>query len=82
MLDSHTSAPQGRVYLIVQDLVPARIKIGYTNRDPLERAQELKGTGGQGTFVVIYSALVENPYLVEQEVHRRLADTQLTVDQR
>ncbi len=67
----HT-ALQGYVYLIVNDLIRTRVKIGYTTRDPIERAVELVTTGTTGTFVVIYAAMVRNPYAVEQEVHRRL----------
>lgn len=71
--ERHT-AVRGSVYLIVNDLIQSRVKIGYTTRDPIERASELVTTGTTGTFVVIYQALVLNPYAVEQEVHRRLRD--------
>jgi DNA repair exonuclease SbcCD ATPase subunit len=56
MSDSENTTPQGSVYLIVNDLIPDRVKIGTT-----------------GTFVVIYQALVHEPFRVEQEVHRRFA---------
>jgi hypothetical protein len=69
--ERHT-AVRGSVYLIVNDLIRGRVKIGYTTRDPIERAAELVTTGTTGTFVVIYEARVTNPYAVEQEVHRRL----------
>lgn len=71
--ERHTTV-KGSVYLIVNDLIQSRVKIGYTTRDPIERASELVTTGTTGTFVVIYQALVLNPYAVEQEVHRRLRD--------
>lgn len=67
----HT-ASRGSVYLIVNDLIPNRVKIGFTTRDPIERAYELVTTGTTGTFVVIYQAYVINPSKVEREVHRRL----------
>lgn len=69
--ERHT-AVRGSVYLIVNDLIRGRVKIGYTTRDPIERAAELVTTGTTGTFVVIYEAMVRNPYAVEQAVHRRL----------
>jgi hypothetical protein len=69
---SHT-APRGWVYLIVNDLIPSRVKIGYTKRDPIIRAAELITTGTTGTFVVLYQAYVDDPYVTEQEVHKRLA---------
>jgi hypothetical protein len=68
----HT-APIGWVYIIVNDLIPSRVKIGYTERDPIVRAAELVTTGTTGTFVVIYHALVDYPYDVERRVHKQLA---------
>jgi hypothetical protein len=73
MADTPHTKTKGWVYLIVNDLIPDRVKIGYTERDPVERAYELIATGTTGTFVVIYQALVPEPFRVEQEVHRRLA---------
>ena len=64
---------KGYVYLIVNDQIMGRVKIGYTMREPIDRAYELVSTGTTGTFVVIYQALVVNPRDVETEVHRRLA---------
>jgi len=61
----------GWVYIIVNDLIQGRIKIGFTLRDPLERAKEMASTGLTGTLVVIYQACVRDPYRVEREVHRR-----------
>jgi hypothetical protein len=72
--DDTSTVPRGWVYLIVNDLIPNRVKIGFTKRDPIERASELISTGTTGTFVVIYEALVFQPYQVEQEVHRRFAE--------
>lgn len=74
MPDTPNTITQGWVYLIVNDINPSRVKIGFTTRDPIERAYDLISTGTFGTFVVIYQALVHEPYRVEQTVHRRLAD--------
>lgn len=63
---------RGWVYVIVNDLIPDRIKVGFTRKDPVERARELVSTGTTGNFVVIYHAWVANAREVEQQVHRRL----------
>ena len=67
---------KGWVYLIVNDRHDPDtffVKIGFTDRDPVERARELVSTGTTGTFVVIYQAYVSRPRRVEHAVHRRLA---------
>jgi hypothetical protein len=69
---AHTSS-EGWVYLIVNDQMSRHVKIGKTDRDPIERARELVSTGTVGTFVVIYQAWVRDPYAVEQRVHRTLS---------
>ena len=65
---------RGFVYIIVNDLIGDRVKIGYTMSDPLERAHAFsRETGATGTFVVIYEARVDAPRRVEQAAHRHLA---------
>jgi hypothetical protein len=64
---------KGYVYLIVNDQIRGRVKIGYTMKEPIDRAIDLRSTGTTGTFVVVYQALVVSPKSVETEVHRRLA---------
>jgi hypothetical protein len=70
--DSSRTEQRGWVYLILNDDTPGKIKIGYSTKDPVDRALELVSTGTTGTFVVIYHALVADPFAVEQEVHKRL----------
>jgi hypothetical protein len=65
---------RGHVYLIVNDQNPRRLKVGFTLKDPLSRARDLVSTGTNGTFVVIYQALVNGPKSVEDDVHERLSD--------
>jgi len=72
MASSDTNDVRGWVYVIVNDLIPDRVKVGFTRKDPVERAKELISTGTTGNFVVIYHAWVANARDVEQEVHRRL----------
>jgi hypothetical protein len=70
--DSARTEPRGWVYVILNDDTPGKFKIGYTTKDPIDRASEFVSTGTTGTFVVIYHALVADPFAVEQEVHKRL----------
>jgi hypothetical protein len=70
--DSERTEPRGWVYVILNDDTPGKFKIGYTTKDPIDRALEFVSTGTTGTFVVIYHALVADPFAVEQEVHKRL----------
>jgi hypothetical protein len=73
MCAQENTTQRGWVYIIANDsYVGSRLKIGKTDRDPIDRARELVSTGTTGTFVVIYHALVDNPYGVEQQVHQRL----------
>jgi len=64
---------RGWVYVIVNDLIESRVKIGYTGKDPIHRAENLRTTGTTGTFVVLYQAWVDGAYGVEQRVHEHLA---------
>jgi hypothetical protein len=69
---------RGYVYIIVNDLIGDRVKVGYTMADPLERAHAFsRETGATGTFVVLYEARVDAPRRVEQAAHRHLADFRL-----
>ena len=53
--------------------MPGLLKIGFSSKDPKERAAELsKDTGVPKPFVVEYEAHVENPKGYEQSVHKRL----------
>lgn len=48
-------------------------KIGFTRRDPEDRADDLSRTSGQpDNLLVIISWRVYEPYRVEQEIHRKL----------
>ncbi|WP_287602930.1 GIY-YIG nuclease family protein [Thiothrix sp.] len=63
---------KGWVYIITNDAMPDLIKIGYSRKDPYERAKELNHTGAPLPFKVEYEVLVENPYLIEQKAHQKL----------
>lgn len=64
---------KGWVYIISNKAMPGIIKIGYSRKDPKLRAEELKHTGSPYPYVVEYEMLIENPYKIEQRIHRRLS---------
>ncbi len=70
---------EGWVYILTNEAMPGLVKVGYTMKDPAIRAEELYKdsktgavTGVPMPFVVVYKALVVNPYQVEQAVHKEL----------
>lgn len=65
---------KGYVYIISNKAMPNILKIGYTMKDPSIRAQELNSTGVPHPYTVDYEILVDDPYTLEQKVHRRLKD--------
>lgn len=65
---------RGWVYVISNPVIPGLVKIGFSTKDPVLRAEELNHTGSPDKFVVEYDVLVENPYQVEQQVHQMLID--------
>ena len=65
---------KGWVYIITNKAMPDLLKVGYSTKDPALRANDLHNTGVPHRYVVEYDALVEEPYLVEQKVHKLLKD--------
>ncbi|MDQ5767307.1 GIY-YIG nuclease family protein [Thiothrix subterranea] len=63
---------KGWVYIISNKAMPGIIKVGYSNKDPKERAAEL-GTGAPHPYKVEYEALIDNPKQVEKLAHDMLA---------
>jgi hypothetical protein len=68
-------ASYGFVYLIGHDYMPGIYKIGYTDRSPLQRVQELSASTSIpcGFNLIIYGEF-ENPAGIEAALHRDLAD--------
>ena len=64
---------RGWVYVIVNRAMPGLIKVGFSTKDPALRAKELDGTGLPHPDEVVYDALLQDPYKLEQKVHRELA---------
>ncbi len=65
---------RGWVYVITNRSMPDLVKIGYSTKDPVLRAQELGSTGVPYEYEVAFDALVVEPRGVEQQVHSRLSD--------
>ena len=65
---------KGWVYIFSNKAMPDLLKVGFSRKDPTLRAIELQNTGVPHPYVVEYDALVEEPYLVEQKVHKLLKD--------
>jgi hypothetical protein len=60
---------KGFVYILVNESFKY-IKIGYSERDPNTRANELFNTGVPTPFIVAYEVLVKSPEQVEELIHR------------
>ena len=63
---------KGYVYIISNQAMPGIFKIGFTLKDPELRAKELDSTGVPYPFIVEYEILVDEPYTLEQHVHKAL----------
>lgn len=64
---------KGWVYIISNPAIPGVIKVGFSTKDPNERAKEL-GTGSPQPYKVEYEVLVNNPQDIEKVTHNSLAD--------
>ena len=63
---------KGWVYVITNESLPGLVKIGFTLKDPAQRAAELGSTGVPAKYEVAYEILVNNPRDLENRAHRRL----------
>ncbi len=70
----HQASKTGYVYVLTNPAMPGLCKIGYTSRNPEERARELfKGvTGIPQEFTVAYSRQTPHFKEVEREAHKQL----------
>lgn len=65
---------RGWIYVISNKSMPGLVKVGYSSKDPEERAQELDHTGTPQPYVVEYDILIEGElYQIEQHIHRNLS---------
>lgn len=63
---------RGWIYIITNESMPGLLKVGFTMKDPKERAKELAGTGIPTKYNLEYEAFVDNPYKVELLIHNHL----------
>ncbi|MCL5269083.1 MAG: GIY-YIG nuclease family protein [bacterium] len=61
---------RGWVYVIENKSMPGLVKIGYSTKDPILRAGELRNTGTPYPYIVVYDVLVEEPRDHEQRLHK------------
>lgn len=61
------------VYIITNTAGPGLLKVGFTDRTPELRAQELGATGLPAPYVVAYAIQVGDGRSVEKAAHARLA---------
>lgn len=66
---------RGWVYVLSNRAMPGLLKIGFSTKDPMNRALELEGTGVPAAFEVEYDVLVQGPREVEAQVHERLSSS-------
>lgn len=63
----------GFVYCMSNDSMPGLLKIGYTTKSPLGRAEELSSASGvPEPFSVLFYIETKNPYQMEQFIHAEL----------
>jgi hypothetical protein len=63
---------RGWVYVISNKAMPGLIKVGYTLKDPILRANELDNTGSPHPYDLQYEVYVHEPLEIEQRTHKEL----------
>ena len=63
---------KGWIYVISNKAMPGLVKIGYSTKDPKLRAEELDHTGSPHPYFVEYEMLIEEPFQIEQQIHKIL----------
>jgi hypothetical protein len=65
----------GHIYILQNTSVPGVYKIGFTERSVADRVNEINSaTGVISPWQIRDFWFTQNPYLVEQEIHRRLEE--------
>ena len=62
----------GYIYVLHNEIMPNLYKVGWTERSPEERAQELSATGLPEPFKVIFSVPTDMSMEVEKKIHEKL----------
>lgn len=69
----------GFIYCIGNDYMPDIYKIGMTERSPMQRCRELSAsTSAPWPFDILFYAEVEDPRVVEQQLHQIFADRRVS----
>ena len=63
---------KGWLYVLKNPSLNGMYKIGYSNRDPIERCNELSNTSLPHNYEIVYTVLIENADTLEQKVHQSL----------
>lgn len=63
---------KGWVYIITNKAMPDLVKVGFSTKDPIDRAKELS-TGSPHPYIVEYEICVENPQKIEKSTHEILS---------
>ena len=69
---SRKAPTKGYVYIMSNKAMPGLYKVGFTLKDPKLRAIKFDSAGMPYPYIVEFEILLENPYVVEQKVHREL----------
>lgn len=64
----------GFVYIMINPAMRGLVKIGLTERTPIDRARDLRGTAVPDDFIVVYDELVTDSAFVEKRLHKRFDD--------
>jgi hypothetical protein len=65
----------GHIYVLQNTSVPGIFKIGFTERSVADRLNEINSSSGViSPWQVRDFWFTQNPYIMEQEIHRRLDD--------
>jgi len=64
---------RGWVYIIINEGFPHLIKVGFSSKDPAERARQLDGTASPYKHVVVFELLVSDMKEAEKSAHALLA---------
>ena len=71
---------KGWIYFAINESLPKLIKIGFSDRHPEFRMNELSNTSVPTPFTYAYGALCENAEKIERQMHRELSDYRISVD--
>lgn len=63
---------RGYIYALTNDAMPGVVKIGRTERDPVDRARKLRTTGVPAPFKLLHFCLVDDCQAAEGQIHRAL----------